>query len=298
MLFGRPKKEEAKTVLIVDIEGGSVAAALARRAADGSLAILNERRLTMPLRPHRSAEALASEAQKLLERLLPEMSALALRFGGASSVDVFLSPPWGKPNLESGTPDFVPHMQESVRRHLSPYFAHTPQFHTSAGAALGGLRAAVPAESDYLLCIVTGEMTELLHLHDGAVVGRASMPHGVNLPLRTLHSHAGMSGAEARSALKLGHPAEPLAAATESYAHELFATGRDLFDTRAPKRVWVVSSLGDYFARALSHHTLNDLFHQGGVVSALRPGHAAHLIPGASGRDLFLILETLFLLYS
>lgn len=296
MLFGR-KKAEPRTVLILDIEGGSVAAALARRNEDGTLSILEEHRLNLPLRPHRSAEAMAGESEKLLERLLPEMARTAL---GAAPADisVFMAPPWGRPNLELGAPEFLPHMQETLRRQMSPYFEAPPKFYTNAGATLGGLRAIAPAEDKYLLAIVTHETTELLLVHNGNVVGHASMPHGINLPLRTLRAHGSMSEAEARSALKLGHPHEPLAAATEAYANEFFAAGRDLFQTAAPTRVWVVSSLGDYFAQALSHHTLGDLFPQGGTVAALRPQHALRHIPDAANRDIFILLEAIFVLYT
>lgn len=284
-------------MLILDIEGGSVAAAVARRGADGTLSILHEQRLTMPLRPHRSAQTLASEAERLLADLMPETSKEVRRLGGVEGVSVFMAPPWGAPNLAEGTPNFVPHMQEQVRRELSPYFATPATFYTNAGATLGGLRAIAPAEDKYLLCIVTHEMTELLLVHNGAVVGHASMPHGINLPLRTLRAHGNMSEAEARSALKLGHLEEPLAAANEAYATEFFAAGRELFDTHAPQRVWVVSSVGDYFAKALAHPNLGELFPRGGTVAALKSAHAGRHIGDAAGRDLFVLLEALFVLH-
>lgn len=298
-------------MLILDIESGSVGAALARRTGD-TLTILNEIRSHAPVRPHRTAQALAGDIERLAQSAITKMSEFAAKLrsqspgpalGDVSQVAVFMAPPWGRPNLETNTPDFVPHMQEVLRRELSPYFSSPASFHTNAGGAVQGLRAAGLAggpsgEDKYLLCIVTHEVTELLLIHHGAVVGHATIPHGINLPLRTLRAHGGLSDHEARSALKLGHLNEPLQSATDSFAQEFLAAGRELFDAYHPERVWVISPMGEYFARALSHPMLGELFPQGGEVRALGAHHIVPSLADGQRHDLFILLETLFVLYS
>ena len=300
MLFGRDKKSDSKTVLILDIENGSVGSALIKLEPGKAPGFLGSWREHMPVHAARGAESLAEETRKIISALLPRLSLEAVRNGGVSEVAVFMSPPWGRPNLESGRPDFVPHLQEMLAREASPYFGGPLNFYTSAGAAAQGLRALLPYEDKYLLCVVTHEMTELLLIYNGAVAGHASMPHGVNLPLRTLKTHGGLSEPEARSLLRLGHgggAARALDSSTEYYAEEFKNAARELLDAYVPQQVWVVSPAGEYFARALSHESLSDLFPQGGVVRALRPRHFEQHLPG-SPQDLFLILEALYLRYT
>lgn len=306
MLFGR-KKEEGKTVLVLDIESGSVGAALARLNQDGTLRLMSEMRTHSPIRHTRSAEILAKDALGMLGNSVKKVSEFAstLRHGAedpslgrVSGISVFMSPPWGKPNLQTGTPDFVPHMKDMIRKELSPYFDITPNFYTGAGAASAAMRALLPYEDKYLLCIVTHEMTELLLIYNGAVAGHATIPHGINLPLRTMKSHGNLSDAEARSALHLGHLEEPLLHATESYAKEFKGAARELLDMYAPERAWVISPMGEHFAKTLSHDSLSDLFPQGGVARALKPHHASKHIDMGLSRDLFLILEALYVRYT
>lgn len=306
MLFGR-KKETGKTALIIDIESGSVASALARLEKDGSLRLLSESRRHLPIRHGRSAEDLAKSALDALAHMMKKVSeyASALRheahdptLGNVASVSVFLSPPWGNPNLKTGVPNFISHIKDSVAREVSPYFNVSPKFFTGAGAAAASMGALLPYEGKYLLCIVTHEMTELLLVHNGAVVGHASVPQGMNLPLRTLKSHGALSDAEARSALTLLHLEEPLAHAREHYAREFKARARDLLSAGAPERVWVISPAGEYFAKTLSHELLSDLFPEGGVVQALKPYHAAKHLDMGQSRDIALILASLYVRYT
>lgn len=296
MLFGR-KKVEAKNFLILDVESGSIGAALARQDRDGTMTILSELRVHTPVHAKRSASLMAGDLERLLRDIMPDVSRQAHQAGGLSQVAVFMSPPWGTPNLDTGRPDFAPEMQESLRRELRPYTEAPANFYTGAGAAAQGLRVLSPYEDKYLVCIVTHEMTELLLIHNGKVAGHATLPHGINLPLRTLRTHGGMSETEARSALRLGHLAEPLNSATGAFAQEFLSAGRELFDEHTPSRVWVVSPMGDYFAQALAHPSLGALFPQGGEVRALRPHHLAPQLGGPGGQDLFLILEALFVMY-
>lgn len=305
MLFGRAKPK-GKTVLILDIESGSVGAALARVGDDGALSLLGEYRRHLPVRSVRGAGLLAADIEKLAAEAIMRMSELAARLrtegsepsaGEVSQAAIFMAPPWGKPNLELGKPEFVPHLTEVLQREVSPYFEVPTNFYTNAGAATAGVRTLAPHEDKFLLCIVTHEMTELLLINNGAVAGHATIPHGINLPLRTLKAHGGLSDAEARSALSLGHLHEPLASATQHYNDEFRSAASELFRSYAPQNVWVISPMGEHFARSLSHESLSDLFPEGGVVRALRPHHAqGHL--AAPHTDLFLILEAIFIRYT
>ena len=120
MLFGRDKSQDGKTVLILDIENGSVGAALLRFSQDKAPEFLGSWREHLPVRATRDAESLADSTQKIIKDLMPAISleATLLRQGfeghkgGVSTIAAFLSPPWGKPNLETGKPDFVPHLQD------------------------------------------------------------------------------------------------------------------------------------------------------------------------------------------
>jgi hypothetical protein len=307
MLFGR-KQAAGKTLLILDIESGSIGSALVHVPANAEApALLGTWRKRLQVRHSRAAEALAADIEKAAPEAVLAMSELAARLrvegqpalGTVSGVAAFLSPPWGRPNLESGRPDFVPHLQQIVEREVSPYFEPRPQFFTSAGAAAHALKAVSPYENSYLLVIVTHEITELVLVHNGAVAGHATVPHGISLPLRTLKSHAGLSDRESRAALEALLHEEALASATEHYGEEFRGAARELFDAHIPQSVWVISPAGDYFARALSHEHLADLFPQGGVVRPLRTQHAAQHLSGVSPQDdLFLVLEALFLSYT
>jgi len=306
MIFGRKRPQE-KALLILDVESGSVGASLARVSSDGTFSLLGESRLFAPVRPARSAESLAAETSRLLGEAALKMSELAarLRHEKGLSLEVsgslsVMAPPWGTPNIKSGQPEFNSHMQESVKSALSPYFDTRMAFVTSAGSAVQGMRAVAPEEEKYLLCIVTHEMTELLLVYHGAVVGHATLPHGVHLPLRTLKAHGGLSDAEARSLLKLGSGGRAdaaLSSATEQYAEHFKDVAKALFGGNVPEKVWVVSPAGEYFARALSHPSLAELFPRGGVVRAVKPHHL-HTYLGSQSHDVMLLLGALWVLYT
>src|SRR5581483_2175569 len=125
--------------------------------------------LYVPLRTHRSAGSLAQDIENLAAKIVAGLSEAAARLrhgarpelGEVSSANVFMSAPWGRPNLRAGRPDFVPHMQHSIIKTLAPHFdLPEPAFMTAAGASTMGMRAALPYERSHLLAIVTHEVTE------------------------------------------------------------------------------------------------------------------------------------------
>ena len=287
---------------MLDVESGSVGSALVRLEPNEAPHIISEFRAHGRIPPTRSAEILADSIERLAREAFIKASEVAARLrhsghgalGTVSSIETFLSPPWGRPNLAAGRPDFLPHMQERLQREAQILFDTPMSFYTAAGAATGGLRAVAPFENDYLLCIATHEMTELLRIHNGQVVGHATIPHGINLPLRTLRTHAGLTQNEARRAMGSGH--EALSPAAEHFANEFREIAPELFAGRAPERAWVVSHAGDFFAKVLSHESISDLFPEGGIVRALAPHHAHQKLKSPS-QDVFLTLEALFIGY-
>lgn len=76
-------------------------------------------------------------------------------------------------------------------------------FHSFGLPASYALQVLRPDISDALLLDVGAEVTEILHLKQGALVGRATAPVGSNLFMRTLKTHADMSTAQSNTALTL-----------------------------------------------------------------------------------------------
>ncbi len=75
--------------------------------------------------------------------------------------------------------------------------------HSAGIAASFAMGSLLPQESDYILCEVGGESTELLLVLEHIPVARATFSTGANLFTRTLEAHAGMKGGEGASALRL-----------------------------------------------------------------------------------------------
>lgn len=76
-------------------------------------------------------------------------------------------------------------------------------FHSFGLPASHALLTLKPDIRDALLLDVGSEVTEILQIKNGSLVSRATAPVGSSLYVRTLRTHANMSGAEADSALKL-----------------------------------------------------------------------------------------------
>ena len=141
-------------------------------------------------------------------------------------------------------------------------------------------------------------MIELLLLQRGVVVGRATIPGGRHLLLRTLKSHGGLTDAEARSALHLqsAHIEEPLSSAAAHFVRAFKDAARDLLFHASVRSVYIVveEPLGEWFAKILGGEPLQEVFPEGGVVRALRTHHLQPYIGSHARPDLFLMLETLY----
>jgi hypothetical protein len=309
MLFGRTKPEE-KTVLILDVENGSVGSALVRLQGGESPKLFGETRFDLPVLHTRDSASLMREVDVGLRHALVHAAEVAARVrnhastedaGMISNAAVFMSAPWGSPNLAAGQPDFASSMAALVATRIDESLGRVPQsLYTTAGAAHYSVRHILPYDERYLLCVISGEISELVLVVDGEVVGYATMPLGRHLGVRTLRSHGGLSDHEARSAMRLNasHLAEPMSAAANHYAEQLAETAADLLKLGRVEHVYIVAhdGAGDWFGKALAQsEVMTQLFPRGGTVRALRPEHIQpHIAAHAERPDLMLMLQALF----
>lgn len=300
-MFG--KKSSDKTVLILDIENGSVGSALARLSPGAAPALFGAERIQVPLMDTRSAHSLSRAVEHAASDALLRASEVSARLRHhanalepVSHIAIFMAAPWGTPNLAQGRPDFAPAFDELGPR-IRSLFGDVPvHLHAHASAAVHGLRQAYPHEQDALLVSVNGEVSELLLLRDARVVGHATAPVGSGTVLRTLKSHAGLSEHEARSSMRLGHNSEASLAAAAHFAGEFKEAARDLFGGAGQGSVFVLAQepSAEWFARSLSHRSLSELFPQGGVVRAIRSAHMAPFVAYHGTPDTHLLLDALY----
>lgn len=296
-------------MLLVHVENGSTAAGLASLSA-GQPKLFGEHRLSTPFGMSVSGEGLVREVEQSLKEVLRHTSEVAARIrtnekvaamGKPQEAAVFLSAPWGRPNLAAGVPDFLPDMQERIQARIHAHFGALPiSFYTAAGKAAFGTRSLM-SEEPCLVCMVTGEVTELMHLDHEGVRAHATMPLGSHALLRTLRTHGGLSAEEARSAARLPFSTErlrePFSAAAAQFGAQFQDAAQALIAPGEVVRVIVIAEepLGEWFARALESQELSALFPNGGTVRALRPEHAtAHMAAHAERPDIPLMLATLF----
>lgn len=315
MFFGK-KKPDNETVLLLDIESGSVGSALALLARGQQPKVFGEVRINLPLGYHGGSAALLPQIERAAREALVHAAQVAanLRTGGkvsrlgeVSRAAVFLSAPWGAPNLADGKQRFVASLQKSLSDEIEGYLGVGAQYHTGADSAAYGMRRLLPGES-LLVCVVRGETAELIHLgglpgQGGGVIGYATLPLGLNTVLRTLRSHGGMSEAETLSALGLSaHPFtpayEPLEASARHFVEEFAGAAEHLLTDASASGIFVIApeSSGDWFARALgADESLGEYFPQGGIVRSLRTNHlASHVASHLASPDLHLMLEAIF----
>ncbi len=308
--FGKKKKEEEKTVLLLHVENGSVGAGLVRLGA-GQPKLFGQKRATTPVAMSLSGKALAQEVERALADTLRHVGEVAARvrlhaptapMGAVDRAAVFLAAPWGRPNLSTGKPDFLDSMEHSVRGKVAQSFGDLPvSLYTAAGSAAFGTRALI-TEDPCLVCIITGEVSELLRMDQVGVVAHATFPSGSHALLRTLQTHGGLSPEEARSASRLpfatARMREPFSAASTEFGRQFKEAALDVMRPGEVARIVVVAEepVGEWFARALeSVNELGELFPDGGEVRAVRPSHAtAHIAAHAEVPDLPLMLAALF----
>lgn len=296
---------------MLDVENGSVGSALAQLAQYKQPKLFGEMRSHAPLGSRVTGALLSSTIKKAAAEAIRHAGEVAARIrlhpktaplGRVDSVFVFLAPPWGKPNLGEGRPDFMPDMSQYLLGELRTVFEDVPvSFYTSAGATAFGVRSLFAPEP-CLVCTVTGELSELMRMDGEGVRAHATFPTGSNALLRTLRAHGGLSEHEARSAARLPfgtkHIREPFDAAAGEFAGHFKNTVKELLSPGDILRVRVIAAepAGEWFARALAaDESLAELFPDGGEVRALRSHHLTeHIEAHAEVPDLLLMLDALF----
>jgi hypothetical protein len=301
-LFG--KGAPRTTVLLLDIENGSVGSGLVELAPGQAPRLFGESRVEVPLLDTRSAAQLLRAVEHAASEALLRASETSarMRMAGHSHLPVqkavvFLAAPWGVPNLSLGRPDFEGSLTATLAARIRALFGDAPvACHAHASAAVHGLRVLYPEAHDALVLSVNGELSELLLVEAGHVAGHATVPVGLGTILRTLKSHAGHSIHEARSALRLGHHNEASRAAAAHFVGEFKDVAQDLLRGRGASRVFVLAHepAGEWVARTLSSATLADLFPQGGVVRAMRAGQLAPYLAALGTQDTHLALGALY----
>ncbi len=310
MLF-RGKNNPEKTILLLDVENGSAASALVRLSS-GQPKLFGEMRTLTPLGTRVTGTLLAQEIERAARAAIQNASEVAARvrlhpktvpLGQVDEVAVFLAPPWGKPNLSDGKPDFIPEMVDYLRKELDQVVEKVPvSFYTAAGAAAFGTRALFAPEP-CLVCSVTGEVSELMRMDGHHVQAHATFPLGSHGLLRTLRTHGGLSEEEARSATRLpfnsrGPAHEAFRSAAADFAAQFKDAAQELLGPGDVLRVRVIAHdpVSEWFAQALARDSsLGELFPEGGEVRAMRAHHLTpHIEAHAEVPDLLLLLEALF----
>jgi hypothetical protein len=323
-LFGKGRRTE-ETVLVVDVESASVAAALVVLAPHELPKLFAEVRVLLPLTKTLTAGALAQEVELAVGQAVAAVSLTAARLRNATGTDaklkqklmrmgevsgaiLFLSPPWAAP--EQSRRDLVwthePAVFASIKREIEGVFGRIPvTVHAFGEAAIKSLYALFEQSEDYLLCTVTGEMTELSLISQGLLQGHATIPTGSHLPVRTLSTHAGLSMHEAHSALALARETNEsmplgsvITAAGGEFSGRFADAARNIAQDTLIGEVLVIGlePQGEWFARALAGAPITRPFDTTSTVRAL---HTRHLIPyvtaHASSPDIILMLETVFI---
>ncbi|MBX4191989.1 hypothetical protein KW798_00700 [Candidatus Parcubacteria bacterium] len=309
MFFGSSKPKE-KTVLVVDVESGSVGSGLVR-LTDDAPKLFGEHRAYTHVPAGRDSKVLLGLIDRAAGDTIAHASEVAARLrqhkstnelGTVDSVSFFLAPPWGMPNLKEGKPSFFDGLKRVLHNYVDAHLGSIPiHFHTHAGAVVRGMNSLFNAPGYTLLISIHAEVAELILLKDGAVVGHGTMPTGLHSFIRTLRTHADVSDREARSILALGsHDSydEPLNSAADYFRDSFRSTGEPLFGGYPVGQVYVLAhgaGEADVFARALSHNSLSDLFPGGGTIRVVKPQHfTPYMAAHSENPDLGLILNTLF----
>ncbi len=312
--FGKVKHDRGVTVALLDIENGSVGAALARITPDDAPRLFGEVRIDTPVLTTLDTRVMTRGIEKAAREALRHVSEVAARLrlhealsdtGEVGRAVAFLSPPWAAMHLSGGTADYAPHMQETVQGLLTEAFGDArATLHPFGTAVAHGAVRVFPDATPALVCIVNADVTELLAIVGNQLVGRATIPVGLHALMRTLSAHGGLSRAETLSLLALGPHArysavrEPLAAAQAHFVREFAEAAGELLAQAPFAHVLVLAPRGseEWFAHALAEdESLKDLFPENSTVRAMRPQHLMpHIAAHALKPDLPLMLEALF----
>lgn len=309
-----------KTVLLVDVENGSIGCALVHLPARaGELPrLFSETRIALPMMRTLDLERLLADTDTVLREALTQTSVTAARMrthpklssvGMVSSATVFVAAPWTVALVQGDELgwEVEPTLRTLVQHAIADIFKDIPvSFYATSAAVAHATDHLFETAPHLLLCTVTGEVTEMSVLENGRLAGRATIPLGKHFFLRTLAAHAGLSYPEAHSALRLARtsrietPAEEaLHAAGSQFASMFTSAARQLHTNNSPHGILVVAAepLGGWVAQMLSNQeALSSAFAQGTTVQALHTHHVTpYLAAHATQPDIIFMIESLFI---
>ena len=326
LLFsGSKKTQKEKIIALLDIENASVGVVLVRlpSAAESTVGqmpgLFGEKRIALPVPQTLDVGHMVQKLENAVYEAL--VHARAAAGGELSHLAVFLGAPWSTPVWKASQAgatqkffwEFEPYLQKSVL-HLAQDMPVS--FHAFGMAATSAIDAVFDHDDAFFLCVITGEVCEILYIQNNIVAARATVPFGAHTLSRTVATHAGVPLFAARSAIHLvdtssgrTHPGpawihEPLSVAATHFATYFADAARDLY-TEIPRgsepahSVLVVAQepLGELFASILGNSAqMSELFPRGGVVRALRAHHLVpHAATDAAKPDLHFMIEALFI---
>jgi len=324
-LFGK-KKSPGKTVAILDVESGSVGAALVRTSATLQPRLFAEVRIPVPAMRAVSGAALAAQVEHAAREALCHVSVVAARVRNAPQVSLhrveelsdlsaiervamFLHPPWAGVDFDQlgkVLPGAIPEFFDVAQTLSEETFGTVPLTLYSFGASAAPLLHSLYAvEGSCLVCTLTGEMTELVVVGPDGVVGHGTIPLGTHFLSRTLASHGGFSLSEAHSALSLlarggihAQSMEPLSAAASHFMREFSDAASELVSSHSTKQVFLVAprGAGQWLAQAMTESDTTNVFPKGGTIRAVGPQHLTpHVAAHGSSPDTALLVAALFI---
>jgi hypothetical protein len=310
-LFGKKKPVE-KTIIVVDIENGSVGSALVRLSPAHAPKLFGQIRKRVPLLVTRDANRLSEEIEKATQGALQHahevaarirMHAPAAAIGVAERGMVFLHAPWSGVRFEEGSRADVTAVESFLRTIHQLHAASAPDmpvsFHSFGASAAPLLSTVYDISHPTLVCSISSEMIELFIVENGSVAGYGTIPFGTHSLLRTLQSHGGLSQAEALSAMYLESPygTEAFEASAQHIAREFSDAARELLKHSEASDVLVIGHepYAQWFAGVLTHEDVGEVFSNGGAVRAVRARHVTPFIAAHAGAgDVPLMLSALF----
>jgi len=305
-MFG--DKKAGRTVLLLDIESGSVGSALLNLSKKSGPYLYGYNRLQAPLQQARSSESLFAALNKTLDQSLLQTAEVAARMrthsphlGSVEHIAVFFSAPWGTPDLTAGKPVFGSGLIEHIKNSLNNYFGEArASFHTSADA-LAFNAHKFTSSPDVLLAALRGELMEMLLFTDARVVAYGTAPIGTHTILRTLKAHGGLSEHESRSLLKLlehgDQSYEPLIASGEHARKEFANAAALVLQHGTPTSIVLMGEqpLADWFAKRIAEEeSLAALFPENTTVEALRQHYFGAPLATSAISDPFLLAEAAY----
>ncbi|MBI2004702.1 hypothetical protein HYS79_00895 [Patescibacteria group bacterium] len=324
--FFKKKKGQEKTIAMLDVESGSVGAALVRLSPTLQPRLFAEVRIpVLPLRAV-SGAALATQVERAAREALHHVSTVAARVRNAPQVSahsiekltdlstvervaVFLHPPWAGIDFDQSgrvLPGAVPEFLNFAQTLAEETFGAVPLSLYSFGASAAPLLHTLYAVEDpCLVCSLTGEMTELVVVGHFGVVGHSTLPLGAHFLVRTLASHGGFSLPEAYSALSLfasgGAPVrvlEPLHAAADHFMREFSDAMGTLVNNHATKHIFLIAprGAGQWLAQSMTERDTSNIFPDGGTIRTVGPQHLTpHIAAHGSIPDTALLIGALII---